>query len=161
LTIKRKGRERERETNSEVSTVTTERKIKKIVSFPTGEREKGQEKDVRVSSGHHILGIEHLLGELRDGDRSVLLRSTSGEGSEPDHEEVQTREGDHVDGELPQVRVELSRELHSPHKTSPAISPSTLHRACIRYEEGKRWVLTRKQVVIPDMTTETRWLRSP
>ena len=63
-----------------------------------------------VSGTHHVLGIEHLLGEFGDGKSSVLLRSSGGKGSESDHEEVQSREGDQVDSELSQVRVKLTWE---------------------------------------------------
>ena len=63
-----------------------------------------------VSSRHHVLGVKHLLGQLRDGDGSVLLGATGSEGSEPGHEEVEPGEGDHVDGQLPQVSIELAGE---------------------------------------------------
>ena len=49
----------------------------------------------RVRCSHHVLSIEHLLCELRDGNGTVLLAATSGQGSETSHEEVQTREGDY------------------------------------------------------------------
>merc|ERR1719331_1117337 len=57
----------------------------------------------RVAGRHHVLGVEHLLGQLRDCQSSVLLRASGGEWSKPGHEEVETGEGNHVDGELPQV----------------------------------------------------------
>ena len=63
-----------------------------------------------VTGGHHVLGVEHLLGELRDGDSSVLHGAPGGEGSEPRHEEVEAREGDHVNGQLAKVCVQLARE---------------------------------------------------
>ena len=54
-----------------------------------------------VRGSHHILGVEHLLGKLRNRDGAVLLASTGGQGSVTSHEEVETREGNHVDGQLP------------------------------------------------------------
>ena len=64
-----------------------------------------------VGCSHHILSIEHLLSQLGNGHGSELLASAGGERSKADHEEVKTREGDHVDGELAEIRVELTREL--------------------------------------------------
>ena len=46
-----------------------------------------------ITGSHHVLGIEHLLGELRDGERTVLLGSTGSEGSKSGHEKVKTGEG--------------------------------------------------------------------
>jgi hypothetical protein len=46
-----------------------------------------------IRGGHHVLRIEHLLRELGNGDSAVLDASPCGQGSETDHEEVQTREG--------------------------------------------------------------------
>ncbi len=63
-----------------------------------------------VRGSHHVLRIEHLLGELWHSDGTILLATTSSKGSEADHEEVETREGDQVDGHLAEVRVELTRE---------------------------------------------------
>ena len=63
-----------------------------------------------VASGHHVLGIEHLGGELGDGQSSVLLGSSAGERSESGDEEVETGEGNHVDCEFPEISVKLSRE---------------------------------------------------
>ena len=63
-----------------------------------------------VRSGHHVLGVEHLLGELGDGDGAEGVGATAGQGSETDHEEVETGEGNHVHGELAEIRVELAGE---------------------------------------------------
>lgn len=63
-----------------------------------------------VSSAHHVLGIEHLLGELGDSQSSVLLGSSGGEGGESNHEEVESGEGNQVDGQFSQVRVKLTGE---------------------------------------------------
>ena len=63
-----------------------------------------------VRGGHHVLGVEHLLSELRNGNSSVRSGTSSSQGSETDHEEMESREGNHVDGQLSEIRVELTGE---------------------------------------------------
>ena len=63
-----------------------------------------------IAGSHHIFGVEHLLGEFGNGEGSVLLAASGGERGESGHEKVEAREGNHVDGQLPQIRVELSGE---------------------------------------------------
>merc|ERR1712159_88759 len=67
----------------------------------------------RIGSTHHVLGIEHLLGQLGHSQGTVLLRSTARQGDEAKHEEVQTRERNHVHSKFAQVRVQLTRETQA------------------------------------------------
>lgn len=64
----------------------------------------------RVAGCHHVLGIEHLLSQFRNGEGSVLLGSAGRQGSETRHEEMQTWEWDHVYSELSQIGIQLTRE---------------------------------------------------
>ena len=63
-----------------------------------------------VASSHHVLGVEHLLCQLGHGEGSVLLASSCCQRGKSRHEEVKTGEGDHVDGELAEVGVQLAGE---------------------------------------------------
>ena len=63
-----------------------------------------------IGSAHHVLGIEHLLGEFWDGQSSVLLWSSWSEWGESNHEEVESGEWNQVDGQFSQIWVELTWE---------------------------------------------------
>ena len=67
----------------------------------------------RVRGAHHVLGVEHLLGQLRHGEGAVLLGAAGRERREADHEEVEARERDQVHGELAEVGVELTGEAEA------------------------------------------------
>ena len=58
----------------------------------------------------NYLRVEHLLRELRNRHGPVLLAPPGREGREPGHEEVEPGEGDHVDGQLAEVGVQLTGE---------------------------------------------------
>ena len=66
-----------------------------------------------VAGSHHVLGVEHLLGQLGHGQGPVLLGAAGGQGSEAGHEEVETGEGDHVDSQFTQIGVQLTRETQA------------------------------------------------
>ena len=64
----------------------------------------------RVARRHQVLGVKHLLDECRHVDGAVWSVRDGGQRRETRHEEVKTREWHHVDGQLAQIGVELSRE---------------------------------------------------
>jgi hypothetical protein len=66
-----------------------------------------------VRCGHHVLRVVHLLGELWYSDGTEGMGSPRSERGESDHEEMKTREGNHVDGQFAQIRVELTRETQT------------------------------------------------
>merc|ERR1719367_2359296 len=63
-----------------------------------------------ICRSHHILGVKHLLSQLGHGAGPVLLGAPSHQGGKPGHEEVESGEWNHVDHQLPQVSIELTRE---------------------------------------------------
>jgi hypothetical protein len=63
-----------------------------------------------VRSSHHVLWVEHLLGKFWNSDGAERVSATAGERSETNHEEMETWERNHVDGQLAEIRVELTWE---------------------------------------------------
>merc|ERR1711908_187997 len=66
-----------------------------------------------IGSAHHVLGIEHLLGQLGHGECTVLLGAAGGKGGEAGEEEVEAGEWDEVDAKLAEVGVELTGETEA------------------------------------------------
>jgi hypothetical protein len=113
------GRNVSRDPLNEVARVLGLHSLELILDFSHGNLSSEDTTDSEVSTvtgvrgGHHVLGVEHLLSKLRNGNSAVRSRSTGGKRGETDHEEVETRERNHVDTELSQVRVELTGETET------------------------------------------------
>jgi len=63
-----------------------------------------------VGGAHHVLSIEHLLGQLGDSKGPVHLRSSGGEWCETNHEEMKSGERNKVDSEFSEIGVQLTWE---------------------------------------------------
>ena len=66
-----------------------------------------------ITSSHHVLGIEHLLGQLWNSQGPVLLAASGCEWGKAGHEEMKTGEGNHVDCKLTEISIELAREAET------------------------------------------------
>jgi len=69
----------------------------------------------RVTGRHHVLRVKHLLCQLWHGQGAVLLAATRRQGSKARHEEVQTREWNHVDRQFTEICVELQTDYNCTH----------------------------------------------
>ena len=67
----------------------------------------------RIASGHHVLGIKHLLGEFSNGQGAILLTTLGSKRSKSGHKEVQTWEGHHIDGQFTQIGIQLTGETQT------------------------------------------------
>ena len=54
----------------------------------------------KVRSSHHILRVVHLLCQFWNGDSTEFGSSTASKRRKADHEEVKTREGNHIDSQF-------------------------------------------------------------
>ena len=64
----------------------------------------------RITGGHHIFGIKHLLGKFWNSEGSVLLAAPGGQGGKSRNEEVKTGERYHVDSQFSEVGIQLTGE---------------------------------------------------
>ena len=58
-----------------------------------------------IAGGHYVPCVKDLLREFGDGHSLVLLRTTAAQRGVAREKEVQSREGDHVNGQLSEVSV--------------------------------------------------------
>lgn len=66
-----------------------------------------------ITGGHHVLGIEHLLCQLWHRESSVLLTATTSKWCESWHEEMQSWERHHIDGEFAEIGIQLTRKTQT------------------------------------------------
>ena len=70
-----------------------------------------------VGGTHHVLGVELLLGQFRDGQGTVLLGTTTGQWGESNHKKVKTWERNHIDGDFTQIGIQLTWETKAARDT--------------------------------------------
>ena len=63
-----------------------------------------------IRSSHHVLGSNICWVNSGNGDGTERVSATAGERSEANHEEMETRERNHVDSQLSEIGVELTWE---------------------------------------------------
>ena len=63
-----------------------------------------------VTARQVVTGLEELRDQLTDSESLELLTLSAHQRSEPGHEEVEPGEGNQVDRQLPEVRIELAGE---------------------------------------------------
>ena len=79
-----------------------------------------------VGGSHHVLAVEHLLGQLLDRETLILLGVLGEEGSETDQEKVETGEGDQVNSQLAKIRIKLTRETERASDTAHDLGDKTV-----------------------------------
>ena len=63
-----------------------------------------------ITGSHHVFRIKHLLGKLWYCECTVLLGSSAGEWSKSRHEEVKTRERNHVHSQFSEISIQLGKD---------------------------------------------------
>lgn len=64
----------------------------------------------RITRGHHILRVEHLLSEFRHCWCIESLRAFGRERCKAGHEEMQTRKRYHIDSQFAKIGIQLAGE---------------------------------------------------
>ena len=67
----------------------------------------------RIRGSHHVAVIKHLRGQLGNSQVAIGLGIARCQGCKANHEEMQTWKGHHVDSQLSQVCIQLTRETQA------------------------------------------------
>mmetsp|Transcript_8105 Transcript_8105/g.16916 ORF Transcript_8105/g.16916 Transcript_8105/m.16916 type:complete len:209 (+) Transcript_8105:1636-2262(+) len=80
----------------------------------------------RISSAHHVLGVEGLIGEFRHRHSTEVVRASSRKRRKTDQEEMQTGERNHVHRKFAEIAVKLAGETQRASRSGDGVGNESI-----------------------------------